>query len=187
MFIDYIPLMLINMVGGLLVLAGYILFASGQEEAKSWSPAFGAVGLVALLTGLHMSLTWPITLAKLQFANVAFGEMSVLFGVLFLAAALALRKKWSLLPISIYAFVAGGMAIVIGIRLWLLWLTKFPPMTGMGFILTGAGGVLAGLFLWLRKSLLVRIIAAVVMLAAAGIWALTAFGGYWVHLKNFST
>ena len=195
MFIDYISLMLINMTAGLAVLVGYILFAAHKDNLKSWAPAFAAPGLVALLTGIYMTFTWPIAdlsrgnsqLPNLQFANVAFGEMSVLFGVLFLAAAWALAKEWSLLPVSMYAFLAGAIAIVIGIRIWNLGLTNAPGPTCLGFVLTGLGGVLAGPFLWLRKSLLVRLIAAAVMIAAAVIWAYTAYEAYWDHLQRFST
>ena len=151
-------------------------------------------GLVGLATGLHMSLTWPIpnlSAAKegapnLLFANSAFGEMSVLLGVLLLGAGIALMKRWSLKPLAIYAFVAGLTAMVVGVRLWGLELTKEPTLTGIGFILTGLCGVLSGPFLWVRKVLAARIGAAVVILAAAGIWALTALGSYWVHLKNLS-
>ena len=194
MFIDYIPLMLINMAGGLAVLAFYILFGANKENTKAWGPAFAMPGLVALITGLHMSFTWPIAdlskvtpgLPNLQFANVAFGEMSVLFGILFLGAGLALAKGFSLLPVSIYAFLAGAMAIVVGARLLDLGLTKAPTVTCVGFVLTGICGVLAGLFLRLRSSLAMRVIAAAVVIAAAAIWIFIASMAYWGHLLTFS-
>lgn len=194
MFIDYVSLMLINMAGGLAVLGFYILFGANKEHSKSWGPAFAMPGLVALVTGLHMSLTWPIAdlskvsseLPNLQFANVAFGEMSVLFGILFLGAGVALAKGWSLLPVSIYAFLAGAIAIVVGDRLFDLGLTKTHAVTCMGFVLTGICGVLAGLFLRMRSSLPARAIAAAVVILAAAIWTLIACGAYWGHLLTFS-
>ena len=193
--IDYISLMLVNMAAGLAVLAFYLLFAIHRGEARSWAPAFAMPGLVALLTGLHMTLTWPIPdlskiapkLPNLQFANVAFGEMSVLFGVLFLAAALALAKGWSLLPMSIFAFFAGAVAILVGIRLWCLGLTRTPAQTGVGFILTGVGGLLTAPFVRWRHHFVVRLIPAVVLLAAAALWAYTGGSAFWGHLQRFST
>ena len=186
MFIDYISLMLINMAGGLVVLAFYILFAANKEKTKSWGPAFAMPGVVALVTGLHMSLTWPVSAPTLQYANVAFGEMSVLFGILFLGAGVALAKGWSLRPMSIYAFLAGAMAIVVGVRLFDLDLTKAPAVTCLGFALTGICGVLAGLFLRIRGWLAVRVIAACVVIAAAAVWVLIALLAYWGHLADFS-
>ncbi len=195
MYIDYITLRLINMAGGLAVLGLYVLLGVDKEQGKAWGVALAMAGVVGLVTGLHMSLTWPIpdlsavkeVSSNLRFANVAFGEMSVLLGVLLLGGGAALMKKWSLRPLTIYAFVAGVVAMVIGIRLWGLGLTKEPMLTGIGFILTGLCGVLSGPFFWVRKRLAARVLAAVIILAAAVIWTLIALGAYWVHLKDFST
>jgi putative membrane protein len=195
MFIDYIPLMLANMAGGLAVLAFYLFFGSDKPDGRAWGPAFGAVGIVALATGLHMSLTWPIPdLSKvipdqpnLQFANVAFGQMSVLFGALFLANGLALAKGWSLWPLSVFAFVAGATALLVCVRIWGLGLTHNPTLTGIGFLLTGLGGLSAGLFLWLRRLLIIRTIAAAATIVAALIWAYIALDAYWIHLLRFSS
>jgi putative membrane protein len=60
MFKDYLALMLVNMTGGLVVLALYSIRGAGKEDQRAWCPALAAPGLVALLTGLHMALTWPL-------------------------------------------------------------------------------------------------------------------------------
>ncbi len=109
MFIDYITLMLINMVGGLVVLGLYVLWPVNKDRANAWGLALALPGLVGLVTGLHMSLTWPIPdssgiregLSNLRYANTAFGEMSVLLGLLLLGAGVALMKRWSLKPLTI--------------------------------------------------------------------------------------
>ena len=194
MFIDYITLMLISMVGGLVVLAFYVLLGVGKEENQGWGIALTVPGLVGLLTGLHMSLTWPIAdlskvkegLPNLQFANIAFGEMSVLLGVLLLAGGVAIIKGWSVRPLTIYAFVVGAAAVVIGARLWGLGLTKEPMITGVGFIVTGGCGVLSGAFLRFRGQMWARVLGMLALLASAGIWAITAVGAYWAHLESFS-
>ncbi len=195
MYIDYIPLMLANMAGGLAVLAFYLFFGSDKPDARAWSPAFAAAGIVALATGLHMSLTWPIPdLSKLvppqhnlQFANVAFGQMSVLFGGLFLANGLSLAKRLSLWPLSVFAFVVGLTALLVCARIWGLGLTHNPALTSVAFLLTGLGGIFAGPFLWLRRLFMVRALAAAVTIIAAGIWAYMALSAYWSHLQRFSS
>jgi putative membrane protein len=139
MFIDYITLMLINMVAGLVLLAYYLYAGLDAPEQKRWVPGFGLVGGIALTTGLHMTLTWPVPGSF----NIAFGETTVLFGGLFTGTAFALSLGWELMTLGIYAFFAGLAAVVIGLRLIHLGLTKQPLFAGIGFILTGLSGILA--------------------------------------------
>ena len=50
------------------------------------------IGLIALVFGAHLVMTWPI----IGQYNDAFGEMSVLLGVTFLGAAVCLaRASWA--------------------------------------------------------------------------------------------
>ena len=91
-FIDYVSLLLINMVGGLFVLACFLGWGLKSSERKHWAPAFAISGLIATVAGLVMVLTSPIP----KPFSMAFGEMSVLLGVLFLGAAWALANGWSL-------------------------------------------------------------------------------------------
>jgi putative membrane protein len=177
--IDYVTLLLVNMVSALVVLAFFLWWGLGREHAEDWAPAFGICGLVATIAGFAMSFTWPI---PKPFAEI-YGEASVLLGVLFLGTAWALTRGWSLLPLSIYAFVAGGAAVVIGVRIIHLGLTPAPLVPGAGFILTGLGGVFAGLVLWKHESKALRLAGALVMLAAAAIWAFTAVTAHWAHMK----
>ena len=186
MFIDYIALLLANLVASMAILACFLFFASHKQDSHSWAAPFAATGAVAFLAGLHMTLTWPISEPAVRFANIAFGQMCVLFGALYLATALVLTKKWSLYPLSVFAFVAGAFAIVIAVRLWDLDLTHNPALTCTAFMLTGLGGIFAAPFLYLRKMLTVRSIAAAVTIFAAAIWAYIAFSAYWGHLARFA-
>ncbi len=184
MFINYITLMLINMVAGLVMLATFVYEGLDSSNAKRWVPGFGMVGAIALITGIHMTLSWPV---KGSF-NIAYGETSVLFGVLFATTSLALALNWDLFTISIYGFFAGLAAIAIGIRILNLNLTKAPLMSGIGFILTGLGGVLATpTLLYLRTNRIWRLLGATVLILAALIWALTGYMAYWGHMANYST
>ena len=188
MLIDYLTLMLVSMTAGLLLLAYYVYRGLDDENPQRWVPGFVMTGFIALITGLHMSLTWPLPGSF----NIAYGEMSVLFGILFLGAALALWKGWEMPTVAIYAFFAGVAAVVVGARIINLGMTKRPLVSGMGFILSGLGGIFAWLcclakpILSLQTNRMLRAIGALVLVGAALIWALTGYMAYWEHLASFA-
>jgi len=190
MFIDYIALLLTNMAAGLFILALYLLFGAGREDRRAWSAAFLMPGLVAFLVGLHMTLTWPIpkldATHDLRWANVAYGELSVLLGVLFLGGSAALRKGWSLAPLGAYALLASGAAAVVGAAIMYWGLTPKPMVTAIGFFLTAGAGVLAAIALTGLAGLFSRVVAALGLLAASAMWTFTAGMAYWGHIKSFS-
>jgi len=182
MFINYITLMLINMVAGLCLLAYFVYKGLGDTNQKRWIPGFGMTGAIALTTGLHMIFTWPL---RGSF-NIAYGEMSVLFGILFVGASLALAMGWDLLTVAIYGFFAGLAAIVVGVRIINLGLTRQPILSGIGFILTGLSGVCAAPALYFQTNRQLRLAGTGVLIAAALIWALTGYMAYWGHLAQYS-
>lgn len=189
MFTDYIPLMLVNMAAGLVILAAFFWKAFGGPNERSWAPALAMVGLVAFATGCHMTLTWPVPKLEeinLAWANVAFGEMTVLFGALFLAAGLAVGKGWRLHGVGIFALIAGAAAVVVGVRIGDLGLSRTPQLTMVGFILTGAAGPLALLIILAPRVRALRVIAALGLLASAAIWLYIGLPAYWSHLERFS-
>ncbi|MBW4661688.1 MAG: DUF981 domain-containing protein [Drouetiella hepatica Uher 2000/2452] len=181
MFIDYITLMLINMVAGLFLLAYYVYQGLDSPDQERWIPGFGMTGGIALVTGLHMIWTWPIGGSF----NIAFGETTVLFGIIFITTAIALSQGWDLLTVAIYAFFAGIAAVVIGLRVINLGLTKQPLLSGVGFILTGLGGIFAAPTLYLKTNRTWRLLGVAVLVSAALIWALTGYLAYWGHLETF--
>ena len=178
MFIDYVTLMLINMVGALVTLSLFLWKGIDGEDKKKWAPAFMIPGMVAVICGFAMTFTSPLPKPY----SMVFGEMSVFLGFLFVGAAWALTKGWKLLPLGIYAFFAGTAAILLGIRIIDLSLTKAPVLSGLGFILTGIGGVFAGLTIWQYEVKFLRAIGIMTLLAAAAIWALTGYLAYWNHM-----
>lgn len=104
-----------------------------------------------------MVLNWPV---RGSF-NIAYGETTVLFGILFVTTALARSFGWDLLTISIYGFFAGIAAIVIGVRILNLGLTRNSLLSGLGFILTGLGGVFASpTLLYLKTNRAWRLVGA---------------------------
>lgn len=182
MFIDYLTLMLINMVAGLILLAYYVYAGLDDMHQKRWIPGFGVAGAIALTTGLHMVLTWPI---RGSF-NIAFGETSVLFGILFVGTSIAISQGWELITLAIYSFFAGLVAILVGVRILNLGLTNQPLVSSIGFILTGIAGVCAlPTLLFFRENRTWRLIGVLVLVAAALIWAVIGYLAYWNHLEGF--
>jgi putative membrane protein len=182
LFIDFLTLMLINMAAGLVLLACYLVKGLDDPDQPRWAPAFGIVGLIALLNGFRIAWLWPLPGSY----NVAFGDTTVLLGALFVAAAVSLARGRNLLPLAIYAFFAGLAGLLVGVRVLVFGMTAKPLLSAVGFILTGFAGVMVGPTLWLRQNKTVRYAGAAVLLAAAAIWALTGYAGYWVHLGMFS-
>jgi putative membrane protein len=181
MFIDYLTVMLVNMAAGLAIMALFALkYVNGDR--KKLAPGFLVSGFLALVTGLQVIFTWPIVSSY----NIPFGEMSVLFGVLFLGGGIAFLRDWDLLSLGIYAVFAGAASMLLGIRIYDLKMTSSPLVASGGFILTGFLAVVSLPGYYLRKSLVVRILAAIALLGAAAIWTAFAGMGYWAHLVNFA-
>ena len=181
MFVDYLTLMLVNLVAGLLLLALHLVFFM-EREPKKLAPGFLLTGFLGIATSLPMILTWPLPGAH----NIAFGEMSLFFSGLFFFAGLALQRDWDLLGLGIYGVLAGAAAVVVGARILNKGMTQEPLLSFLGYLLTGAGGILVLPAYLLRKSLAFRVVVALVLLAGAAIWALTGYGSYWIHLESFS-
>jgi putative membrane protein len=81
---------------------------------------------------------------------------------------------------------AAGDELGLGIRIYSLKMTSEPLVSMAGFVLTGLLGVLALPAYVLRKSVIVRILAALGLVGASAIWAMLGYLAYWAHLANFS-
>ena len=65
-------------------------------------------------------------------------------------------------------------------------MTTEPLVASLGFIFTGVGGILTLPSYFFRKSMVLRIVTALALLAGAGVWAITGYGEYWTHLSGFA-
>lgn len=181
MFINFVSLMLINLVAGLVLLAYFVYDGLDSPDRQKYTPGFAIVGLIASITGFFMIFTWPLPASY----NIAFGETSVMFGLLFLGAALATGLSWHLISVAIYGFIAGLAAIDYGARILSLGLTQAPAAAGAGYILAGLAGVLTiPAALW-HSNRLLRLILVAVLLGAAGIFAVTGYAAIWAHLSDY--
>ncbi len=189
MFVDFVTLMLLNMTAGFLVLAHFLVRGStarGSEiEGRHWALGFGVVGGIAALTGLVVTFAWPLPGSY----NIAFGETSVLFGSLFLAAALGFERRLWFESLSAIALVDGLVAVVVGARIAALGMTNEPTPAAAGFILAGVVGLLvaAGTALpGLGTNRPYRLGLAGVSVATALLWAAITFSAYWDHLARLA-
>jgi putative membrane protein len=174
---------MINLVAGTVLLAFYLWRGIDEQDQRPYASAFFITGLVSLITGLQISFTWPLPGSY----NVGYGDATTLFGVVFLGTAIALWQRWSLIPISLYAFFAAIDALIVGIRIWSLQLTKEPLISAIGFVLAGFSGL--GVFpflMWFRENKIVRWIGILLLLGTALLWAITFYGSLWDHLASFS-
>jgi putative membrane protein len=183
MFIDFLTLVMINLVAGTVLLAYYLWKGLDEENQKPYAAAFFVTGLVSLVTGLQLSFTWPLPGSF----NVGYGDATTLFGVVFLGMAIALWQAWSLIPVALYSFFAGIDAVIVGVRIYSLGLGQEPLVAAIGFILAGLGGIGAFPFLqWFRDNKAVRWFAIAVLVVTAAIWAVTFYGALWAHMASFS-
>ena len=182
MFIDFLTLVMINLVAGTVLLAFYLWRGIDEKDQRAYAAAFFMVGVVSLITGLQISFTWPLPGSY----NVGYGDATTLFGVVFIATSIALFFGSSLIPVSIYALFAAIDSIVVGLRILSLGLTKEPLVSAIGFVLAGLSGL--GVFpflMWFRENKLVRWIGILLLLATALVWAITFYGSLWSHLADF--
>ena len=182
MFIDYLSLIIINMVAGLALLADYLRKGQDQEDQRPYAAAFGGTGLLALILGLNLSLTWPLPGNH----NILFGETTTLFGAVFLMTGYALSQGWNLFPVSIFAFFAGIDAFLMGLNILFSKTSQEPLISVLGFLLIGLLGIFSAPYLmYFQNKNIFRWVAIGSLLITAAIWLLIFGGELWSHLDNF--
>jgi putative membrane protein len=184
MFIDYLTLIMINMIAGVALLAQFLWKGLDSEtDQRSYAPAFGGVGLLAVILGLAMSLTWPLPGNH----NISYGGATTLFGIVFLAAAYALSQGWSLIPVGTLAFFAGVYALLVGVNILFAGTAQEPPVAGVGFLISGLGGIFAAPYLmFFREKKTLHRLAIFALLLIAVVWMIMFVASFWIHLNQFA-
>ena len=183
MFIDFLTLVMINLVAGTVLLAYYLWRGIDEKDQRPYASAFFVTGLLSLVTGLQISFTWPLPGSY----NVGYGDATTLFGLVFLATSISLWQGWNLLPVSIYSLFAAIDALIVGVRIYSLNLTKEPLISAVGFVLAGLAGL--GVFpflMWFRENKIVRWIGILLLLGTALLWGITFYGSLWGHMESFA-
>lgn len=73
--------------GSALASIAYVMssFANSKKlNPRGWSINFGLLGIITFLTGLHMTLTWPLA-PMYAYDNISFGEPMTVLGAILLA------------------------------------------------------------------------------------------------------
>ncbi|HWT93095.1 MAG TPA: DUF981 family protein [Solirubrobacteraceae bacterium] len=85
----------------LIVQFGTRLHRREEVAYEGWAVAFGVLGTILTLTGLHMSLTWPLPKVAdncCTHDNIVFGEPSLAFGLMLLGATVILWRRANTTP-----------------------------------------------------------------------------------------
>jgi putative membrane protein len=101
MFVDYLTVMMVAVVAGavITIVYGLMFLDAPLADQRPWGWAFGIVGLLLGVTGLHVVLTWPLPGAY----NIVMGEPALYFGLVLLGTAFAIRAGESLMPLAVLA------------------------------------------------------------------------------------
>ncbi|MEU3456494.1 DUF981 family protein [Micromonospora sp. NPDC006766] len=131
----------------LIVALGWQMLTDRPIAAEGWAIAFAVLGTILFVTGLHMTLTWPLAPGGFAFDNIIFGEPSLGFGTLMLGAAIVLWRRGRVFaeasledggprteqvrrlvwPISIFVFALGLACFGIAAAGWTYTLFAAPP------------------------------------------------------------
>jgi len=180
-FIDWLTLLLVNMMVALVLHALFIGFWL-DKDPKKVIPGFLVTGAVALIAGFRMTFTWPLPGPY----NIMYGELSVLFGALLFIAGLSVHFGWNLATVGIYALFGGAVAVLLGVRIWVSGMTNEPIVAGLGFVGTGAAAILTfPALVWPKQWKWIRMLVAIVAALSALLWIIVGFPAYWEHIDAF--
>ncbi len=183
MFTDYLMVMLIGLASGFIMLADLLYRNPDPEHRQAWAGGFFAAGLLGLVTSVPMILTWPLPGSY----NIAFGEPALFLSVAYIGAAITLAMRWNPVIPAVYVFFGGLLAVVLGIRIFDLGMTKEPLVTAIGYVAAGLGGMLTlPAANWRHRRILALSAAALLCLAAA-IFLVMGYEAAWSHLSSFAS
>ena len=181
MFIDYLTVMLINMVAAF-VIHGLFIGRWMDTDPKKAVPGYLLTGFIALATGFQLIFTWPLPGAY----NILFGDLTVLLGGFLFVAGLSLQFGWNLVTLGIYAFLAGAVAEVLAVRVLTLPMTSQPLASAAGYAVTGLTALLTLPVLLFPKQKWLRVLVMIAAFLSALAWALVVYPAYWTHMESFA-
>ena len=180
MFVDYLTVMMVAVVAGavLTIVYGLMFLDAPLADQRPWGWAFGIVGLLLGVTGLHLVLTWPLPGAY----NIVMGEPALYFGLVFLGTAFAIRAGESLMPLAVLAIFGGLANIFLSIAMLVHGLSRNPPLWALAYAAIGLAAVLAPLVVHKVRALRwVPLVAGGLLAIGALIFALGGYGAYLEH------
>ncbi len=139
-----------------------------EKEPIGWALNLGVLGMILFLTGLHMTLTWPLA-AYFPFDNIVFGEPSLAFGTILLAFSFYFWKNAAVIVETENVLIPIGK---VGKQF-----KYFFYGLGLGLIAIGFAGVTYQLFAAPAEEPLTGYFADYPLVEAVFISALWAFTG----------
>jgi putative membrane protein len=180
MFVDYLTVMMVAVVAGavITIVYGLMFLDAPLADQRPWGWAFGIVGLLLGVTGLHLVLTWPLPGAY----NIVMGEPALYFGLVLLGTAFAIRAGESLMPLAVLAIFGGIANIFLSIAMLVHGLSRNPPLWALAYAAIGLAAVLAPLVVHkVRAVRWVPLVAGGLLAIGALIFALGGYGAYLEH------
>ena len=180
MFVDYLTVMMVAVVAGavLTIVYGLMFLDAPLADQRPWGWAFGIVGLLLGVTGLHLVLTWPLPGAY----NIVMGEPALYFGLVLLGTAFAIRAGESLMPLAVLAIFGGIANIFLSIAMLVHGLSRNPPLWALAYAAIGLAAVLSPLVVHRVRTLRwVPLVAGGLLAIGALIFALGGYGAYLEH------
>jgi putative membrane protein len=180
MFVDYLTVMMVAVVAGavITIVYGLMFLNAPLADQRPWGWAFGIVGLLLGVTGLHLVLTWPLPGAY----NIVMGEPALYFGLVLLGTAFAIRAGESLMPLAVLAIFGGIANIFLSIAMLVHGLSRNPPLWALAYAAIGVAAVLAPLVVHkVRAVRWVPLVAGGLLAIGALIFALGGYGAYLEH------
>ena len=180
MFVDYLTVMMVAVVAGavITIVYGLMFLDAPLADQRPWGWAFGIVGLLLGVTGLHLVLTWPLPGAY----NIVMGEPALYFGLVLLGTAFAIRAGESLMPLAVLAIFGGLANIFLSIAMLVHGLSRNPPLWALAYAAIGLAAVLAPLVVHRVRTLRwVPLVAGGLLAIGALIFALGGYGAYLEH------
>ncbi len=149
----YNTIMAIAAGAGLMSLVSFARALRRESDIllESWAIAFAVPGFILAVTGIHMSLTWPMA-KYFPYDNIIFGEPSFGFGVLLLAAGFYLWKRAPTIranddmarylarvarPVSLFIFGLGLALVAIAMAGLVFKLFAAPPQEPISGLVSG--------------------------------------------------
>ena len=180
MFVDYLTVMMVAVVAGavLTIVYGLMFLDAPLADQRPWGWAFGTVGLLLGVTGLHLVLTWPLPGAY----NIVMGEPALFFGLVLLGTAFAIRAGESLMPLAVLGIFGGLANIFLSIAMLVHGLSRNPPLWALAYAAIGLAAVLSPLVVHRVRTLRwVPLLAGGLLAIGALIFALGGYGAYLGH------
>lgn len=176
MYVNFLTLSLLAVTAVLLLGAWYVLRGEARaEHREAYALAFGAGGLLMAVTGLPITLTWPLPGPY----NIAFGEPLSYFGLLLALGSIALARGADLQPVSALAAIGGVGTVIVGVAIARYRLTLIPALAAVVFI---ASGLAALLFPLRARSKPARVTVFLLLLLAGVLFAMIGANAFLHHL-----